>query len=188
MSLLDAKKSKSYEGGPSFSLGNRIYRAVWNMTWLLLCSWTPNILNFWRIFVLRLFGAQIPFSARVNAKATIWSPQNLTVGHGSTITRGVNCYNMGFVEIGSHVVLSQNAHLCAGSHNVESESFQLITKPILILDRAWIASEAFVGPGVTVAEGAVLGARGAAFKDLEPWSIYRGNPSVFVRKRKHNKI
>jgi len=60
----------------------------------------------------------------------------------------------------------------------------LITRPIVLGEKAWIAAEAFVGPGVTVGEGAVLGARGVAMRDLEPWTVYRGNPAQPVKMRK----
>jgi putative colanic acid biosynthesis acetyltransferase WcaF len=88
------------------------------------------------------------------------------------------------VRLGRYVVVSQRAHLCAGSHRVDDEYFQLIAKPITIKDNAWIAAEAFVGPGVTVGEGAVLGARGVAFEDLNPWTVYVGNPAAVKRPRK----
>jgi putative colanic acid biosynthesis acetyltransferase WcaF len=53
----------------------------------------------------------------------------------------------------------------------------------VIEPQAWVAAEAFVGPGVTVGEGAVLGARGVAFKALEPWTVYAGNPAQPLKKR-----
>ena len=45
------------------------------------------------------------------------------------------------------------------------------------------AMNAFVGPKVRVGEGAILGARAVALEDLEPWSIYLGNPATKVRAR-----
>jgi putative colanic acid biosynthesis acetyltransferase WcaF len=90
---------------------------------------------------------------------------------------------MATISLGAHATVSQGAHLCAGAHDVDDVNFQLTTKPIAVGDRAWIAAEAFVGPGVTIGEGAVVGARGVAFRDLEPWTIYAGNPAREIRKR-----
>ena len=59
----------------------------------------------------------------------------------------------------------------------------LLRPPIVIEDDAWIAADAFVGPNIRVGQGAILGARGAAFKDLDPWTIYGGNPAKPIRKR-----
>ncbi|GAB2185252.1 hypothetical protein LAB1_25610 [Roseibium sp. LAB1] len=46
-----------------------------------------------------------------------------------------------------------------------------------------IAAEAFVGPGVRVGEGAVLGARAVTVKDLAPWTVYAGNPAKPLKER-----
>jgi putative colanic acid biosynthesis acetyltransferase WcaF len=59
----------------------------------------------------------------------------------------------------------------------------LIARPIKIEANAWIAAEAFVGPGVTVGEGAVLGARAVTFRDLASWTVYVGNPAREIRRR-----
>ena len=59
----------------------------------------------------------------------------------------------------------------------------LLRSPIVISDYAWIAADAFVGPNVTVGEGALLGARACAMKNLDPWTIYAGNPAAAVRPR-----
>ena len=80
-------------------------------------------------------------------------------------------------------LVSQRAHLCAGSHNVYDPNFKLIAKPIIIGPQSWIATEAFVGPGVAIGEGAVLGARAGAFFDIPEWSIFRGNPATFHKMR-----
>lgn len=90
---------------------------------------------------------------------------------------------MALIIIGANAVVSQNAELCAGTHDVEDTDFQLIAKPVIIGDHAWVATGAFVGPGVTIGEGGVLGARAVAFKDVPPWEIHIGNPARLLRKR-----
>ena len=96
---------------------------------------------------------------------------------------GVTCYCMAPISLGAYVVVSQGAHLCAGTHAIDDPNFQLVVRPIEVGARAWIAAEAFVGPGVRIGEGAVLGARAVAMKDLEPWAVYSGNPAARVRTR-----
>lgn len=169
--------------GPSFPLANRVERAVWGVAWFVLGRWTPNSLNPWRRVLLRAFGAKVSGTAALSANMTVWLPRNLVLGDQCTIGPGAVIYNMALVQIGARAIISQRAHLCAGSHDIRSLDFRLIARPIAIGDDVWIAAEAFVGPGVIVAEGAVLGARGVAAKNLAPWSVYAGNPASKVGTR-----
>ncbi|MGD1037697.1 MAG: putative colanic acid biosynthesis acetyltransferase [Roseiarcus sp.] len=185
MNALDASKSKPLEGGPSFSLGHRSYRALWNVTWLLLARWTPPFMHPWRRVLLRLFGAKIAGGAHVYPSVRIWDPRNLEMDSHSCLGRRADCYSMARISLGAHAIVSQDARLCAGLHDIDDPEFQLVTKPIVIGDHAWVASGAFVGPGVSIGEGAVLGACAVAFKDLREWGVYIGNPMVFLRTRHH---
>lgn len=97
--------------------------------------------------------------------------------------RGVNCYNQGVISIGEGTVVSWNATLCSSTHDFNDPAFPLVVRPIRIGSHSWIAAEAFVGPGVTIADGAVLGARGVAMRDLAGWALYFGNPATKVRGR-----
>jgi putative colanic acid biosynthesis acetyltransferase WcaF len=177
MDILDARKSEPWRGGASFALRIRLYRLVWAATWRLLASWTPPSLVGWRRLLLRAFGATIAPTANIYPSARIWSPANLEVGEFACIGPGVTVYSMAKITFESYAVASQGAHICAGTHDIED------VRPIVIGYRAWIAAEAFVGPGVTVGEGAVLGARGCAFQDLEPWTVYVGNPASAIKQR-----
>jgi putative colanic acid biosynthesis acetyltransferase WcaF len=183
MAILDARKTKPLEGGASFSLGNRVYRALWQVSWAILASWTPPPLFAWRMALLRLFGADIAPGARVYGKTRVWYPANLTMAENALLGPGVNCYNQARISIGAKAVVSQGAHLCAGTHDINDPDFQLIAKPITIGAGAWVAAEAFVGPGVSIGDGAVLGARGVAFRDIEPWAVYAGNPAKRLKDR-----
>lgn len=170
--------------GASFSLRSRVSRFIWQWTWWLAASWTPIPFRPWRRFLLKSFGARLGVLSDVRSSARIWHPANLVMGDRALIGPGVNCYNMAPIHIGAGALISQNAYLCTGTHDIHSPVFQLLARSISIEPHAWIAAEAFVGPGVCVGEGAVLGARGAAFTNLEPWTVYRGNPAVALRKRR----
>ncbi|ATG49801.1 putative colanic acid biosynthesis acetyltransferase [Celeribacter ethanolicus] len=180
---LDATHADPFAGAPTFSLANRVERFAFGIVWLLCARWTPPQARRWRNWLLRRFGAKLALSANVYPSARIWLPRNLTMQAFSSLGPGVICYSMAPIKIGRHVVISQRAHLCCGTHAIRDPHFQLRAFPITIGDDAWIAAEAFVGPGITVAEGAVLAARGAAFSDLEEWTVYRGNPAQILKPR-----
>jgi putative colanic acid biosynthesis acetyltransferase WcaF len=181
--ILDARTHDTFDGTPSFSRAHRISRVFFSLVWLVLARWTPPPLRRWRNMVLRMCGARIHPTANVYASARVWYPPNLVMASFSTLGPGVNCYNMATISVGERAVVSQGAHLCAGSHDVDDPAFQLYANPIALGDNVWIAAEAFVGPGVTVGERAVLGARGVAMSDLAAGMIYVGNPAKPLRPR-----
>jgi putative colanic acid biosynthesis acetyltransferase WcaF len=181
--ILDASKTNPLKGGASYSLSHRITRFVWNVVWLVGASWTPPFMRPWRRILLRLFGAKIAPTAGIYGTAKIWYPANLEVGPHAYIGPRVTVYTMAKVKFGAYSLASQGSHICAGTHDIESAEFQLQARPIEIGERAWIAAEAFVGPGVKVGEGAVLGARAVTFSDLEAWGVYAGNPARLLKVR-----
>lgn len=154
------------------------------MAWLLLARWTPPQMRRWRVILLNAFGARLHSTANVYSSASIWYPPNLVMHAHAALGPGAICYCMDKITIGERAVISQRAHLCAGSHAIDDPHFQLFTRPITIGANAWIAAEAFVGPGVTIGEGAVLGARAVTVRHLEPMGVYAGNPARFLRFRK----
>jgi putative colanic acid biosynthesis acetyltransferase WcaF len=182
--ILLAAESGSAEGGPTFPLSHRLFRVFWNLTWLLLASWTPPFLRAWRRWLLTVFGARIHPTANIYGSVRIWYPPNLTMGPYACLGPGVRAYCMAPISLDAYALVSQRAHLCAGTHDIEDPHFQLRVRPITIGHRAWVAAEAFVGPGVTVGEGAVLGGRGVAFQDLAAWGVYSGNPAVLLKERR----
>jgi putative colanic acid biosynthesis acetyltransferase WcaF len=181
--ILDAEQAGSRAGGPSFALRVRLWRAAFGVCWLLLAAWTPPPLHRWRRLVLTAFGARLAPGAMVYGSAKIWYPPFLVMGEGATLGPRVRCYNQAPVVIGAGAIVSQDATLCAGTHDYTDPAFQLVTRPITIEARCWIAAEAFVGPGVRVGEGAVLGARGVATHDLAPDTVHAGNPARAIKRR-----
>jgi len=179
----DPLVQSGFGGRATYSLKHRLFRIAWSTVWLLLGRWTPPNLRRWRCFLLRAFGAQIHKTADVRGSVAVWYPPNLKMGPYASMGPRVNCYCQGTIEIGSYAVISQGAHLCTGSHDINRIDFQHFARPIIIGDNAWICAEAFVGPGVSVGEGAVLAARGATFRSLDPWSVYLGNPASLVKAR-----
>ncbi|MEO7384452.1 MAG: putative colanic acid biosynthesis acetyltransferase [Novosphingobium sp.] len=187
MSLLDATTQRPLEGrrerGPSFSLGNRLLRVMWMVTWLVLARFTPPPLHGWRRMVLRLFGAKIGKGARVHASVKVWLPANLELAEHVLVGPGARLYNQGRIAVGARSVISQRAHICASTHDIHDPDFRLVCRPVAIGAQCWIAAEAFVGPGVTMHDRSVLGARGALFEDAQADGVYGGNPAVWIKDR-----
>lgn len=148
---------------------------------LFVCSF--RTLFGWRRWLLRRFGATVGERVNVYPSTTVYFPWNLTVGNWSAIGEGAYIYNLGKVTIGHHVTISQHAHLCAGTHDYSDPAMPLLKPPITIGDQVWVCADAFIGPGVTVGEGAVVGARAVVTKDVEPWTVVAGNPARVVKKR-----
>lgn len=183
MEPLDASATKPLDGGASFSLGNRIFRVFWGMAWLALARFTPPPLHGWRRLVLRAFGARIGAATRVHGSVRIWHPGNLELGANVLVGPGAILYNQGQICVGDYSVISQRAHLCASTHDIADDNFQLVCRPIDLGTRCWVAAEAFVGPGVTMAPRSILGARGALFADTIEGGVYGGNPARLLKER-----
>lgn len=54
-------------------------------------------------------------------------------------------------------------------------------RPVRIGANVWIGFEACVMPGVTVGDGAIVGAKSVVFDDVAPYTVAAGNPARHVR-------
>ena len=164
---------------------SKFRRGLFVITWFFLARWNPRgTLFFWRSFLLKLFGSQIIGNVNVNPSAKIWDPQNLTMYNGSCIDNGVLIYNVAMVSIGERSIISRDAKLCTATHDYNKDSFDLKTKPINIMNDAWICMDAFVAPGVTVGSFGVALARSVILCDISNYEVFLGNPAKCVRVRK----
>ena len=163
---------------------HQVVRLIWNVVWPITTWFLPRSLGMsWKRFLLRAFGAKIHSTANIYSSAKIYYPVNLEMDAYSCLASDVDCYNVDKVVIGANSTVSQGAYLCTASHDITNPYNPLITAPIVIENQAWVAADAFVGMGVTIGEGAVVGARAAVFKDVEPWTVVGGNPAKFIKNR-----
>lgn len=177
-SQIDASRCAS-----SHSRANQLARLLWGFVWTFFFRPSPRFLYGWRRFLLRLFGAKVGREAHVYPSARIWAPWNLSIGEFSALGHAVDCYCVDRVSIGAHVGISQYSFLCTASHDIADPHLRLIHAPIRIDNAAWVAADAFVGPGVHIGAGAVVGARASVFKDVDPWTVVCGNPARLLKKR-----
>lgn len=168
----------------TLSRRHQLIRLAWSVVWTVLVRPLPrSIGSGWKRFLLRLFGAKIHPTAKVYSSAKIYYPANLIMDEFACIASDVDCYNVALIKIGANTTVSQGAYLCTASHNICNPLNPLITAPIVIEDQVWIAAQTFIGMGVHIEQGAVVGARAAVFKDVEPWTVVGGNPAKFIKKR-----
>jgi putative colanic acid biosynthesis acetyltransferase WcaF len=179
---MNAVNMRSNREARKYSAAEMCRRVLWMFAGPLF-RWSPRPCFGWRRFLLRAFGAKVGAQVNVYGSATIYYPWNLEIGALSSIGEHAMIYNLGSIRIGSQVTVSQRAHLCAGTHDFEQPDFPLLKPPIEVGDQSWICADAFVGPGVKIGEGAVVGARAVVVKDVEPWTVVAGNPARVIRQR-----
>lgn len=167
----------------SITTAQRLLRLLWNIVWVLLFRTSPTPCHAWRRMLLRAFGASIGDGAHPYPRARIWAPWNLRMGAHSCLADDVDCYSVALVTLGRQATVSQYSYLCSASHDYNQLAMPTIAAPIHIEDEAWIAADVFVGPGVTVARGAIVGARSTVTADVAAWHVVVGSPPRHVRMR-----
>jgi putative colanic acid biosynthesis acetyltransferase WcaF len=167
-----------------YSKTDLIKRIIWQLVWNVFARPFPkNTFRYWKVFLLNIFNAKIHRTATIYSSAKIFMPWNLEMDEYSCLASDVDCYNAAKVKIGKHVTVSQYSYLCTASHDIQSKSHILFSKPISLNDFSWVAAKAFIGPGVTIGTGAVVGATASVFKDVEEWTVVGGNPAKPIKKR-----
>ena len=157
-----------------------LLRAIWALVNPIFFTYSFRLFYGWRNLVLRMMGAKIGRNVKIYPSAKIMYPWLLEIGDNTTISWDVKIYNLGFSKIGSNTMISQYSHLCGGTHDFRSPNFDLKRTGFTIGDNVWIAADAFVGPEVTVNNGAVVGARAVVIEDVAAGSIVAGNPAKII--------
>lgn len=158
-------------------------RLLWALAQPLF-RFSPRPLFAWRRMLLRLFGAQVGARVHIYPSARIYLPWMLKVGDHASIGEWALVYNLGPVELGPRATVSHRAHLCAGTHDYTQPQLPLIRSSIHIGGQAWVCADAFVGPGVRVGTGAIVGAAAVAVRDVPDWTIVAGNPARPIKQRR----
>lgn len=166
----------------SWSLKEAMGIRLWHMVWLCLFRWTPKKMNFWRLFLLRLFGAKLE-NVFIFSSARIYIPWLLEMKKDACLGPYSEVYNLGPVYFGENSVLSQYSYICNGTHDLSTLRLPLMIGEITIGRNVFIGAKALILPGISIGDGAVIGAGSVVTKDVEAWSVVGGNPAREIKKR-----
>lgn len=166
-----------------FELGVKVKGHIWKLINNTLFRLFPNQIKKPRIYLLIWFGAKLAKTVNISRTANIDHPWNLTMGHLSSLGDNSWSYCLAPITIGQKCCIGKDVFLLTGSHDVNDVNFNLIKKPIIIKDCSWIATGAYILPGVSIGEYSVVGAKSLVIKNTEPFSIVGGNPAKFIKNR-----
>lgn len=167
---------------PGFRGASAAYVQLWWCVQALMKP-LPQVFYGLRRAVLRLFGAKIGRGVLIRPGVEITYPWKVSIGEHSWIGDDVTLYSLGAIAIGPHTVVSQKSYLCAADHDPYDAGFTIRERPIRIGAQVWLASDVWVGPGVSIADGSVVGARSSVFNDLPAGMICVGSPCRPVKPR-----
>lgn len=170
----------------TMSSKEKLKNFIWQLINRTLFRFTPShfsLFRKYRVALLRLFGASVDWSASVHPTAKIDYPWNLTMDVKSSIGERCWIYAMDAIAIGSLSCIGKDVYLLTGSHNIDSATFDLITKPIVIGDGCWISTSSRVLPGTTLGNYSVVAAGAVVVKNVEDYIVVGGNPAKPIKKR-----
>jgi maltose O-acetyltransferase len=112
---------------------------------------------------------------------------HLRVGNGVSINAFVHIWAQGGVSIGDSTLIASHVAITSLTHGTDAENFagSLVSKPVEIGRNVWIGSHAVVLPGVTIGDGAIVGAGAVGTRNVEAGDRVAGVPAVSIRSASH---
>lgn len=160
------------------------YSYVLNLAFLFLELMPPFV----RWIAFKLLLKKLGRNVLIDYKTYLRYPGKISIGDHVAINRGCELYASFLVEhgritLGNRVTLSPNVRLYAIGHDYSSLDMPDLAGPIVVGDFAWIGGDSVVLPGVTIGEGAVIGAGSVVTRDVPPYSVAVGNPAKVIKTR-----
>jgi putative colanic acid biosynthesis acetyltransferase WcaF len=168
---------KGFRGRPALTV------QLWWIIQDTLFRLSPQALFGWRAFLLRLFGAKLGKNVRLRPSVRVNFPWKLSIGDNVWVGEDCVFYNLASISLGSNVALAHSVYLCTGLHDYTSVDFPIDAAPIIVEDQVWLTNDIFVGPGVTVGRGCVVGTRSSVLHDLPRGMVCYGSPAKPVKPR-----
>ena len=107
------------------------------------------------------------------------NPELIELGDQTSVAAYVHIWGAGGVRIGSRVMIGTHTSISSVTHDYRSEAMwkTVVTRPVVVEDDVWIASNVVILPGVNIGKGAVVGAGAVVTRDVPPNAIVMGVPA-----------
>jgi maltose O-acetyltransferase len=137
-----------------------------------------------RYLLLRFWLGQLPPSVSIQLHCRFLHARGVSIAARSVINHGCLLDGRRYpITIGSDVSIGPEAAILTLGHDPSSPEFADRGGPVTIGDHAWIGFRAIVLPGVSIGEGAVVGAGAVVSRDVPPFTIVAGNPARPIGRR-----
>jgi putative colanic acid biosynthesis acetyltransferase WcaF len=163
--------------------GNKVKIIIWYFVNQLVFTNPLNPFYGIKRGLLRLFGCKVGKNVLIKPCVNIKYPWLLEIGDNVWIGENVWIDNLAKVTLCNDVCISQGAMLLCGNHDYRKTDFGLLLGEIYIEEGAWVGAQSVVCSGVKMFSHAVLSVGSIASKDMESYTVYRGNPAVALKKR-----
>jgi len=124
--------------------------------------------------------------AGVQIKAKVYFGRGVGIRLGDRSRVGKNCVLNPGVVIGADTLISPEVMIYTLMHRFESRTVPVRDQgyhelaPVVIGSDVWVGSRSLIMPGVTIGDGAIVGAGSVVTRDVEPWAIVAGNPARHI--------
>lgn len=172
-----------YKTPKEFRGKNAVVVQLWWIVERTLFALSPQFMYGWRRFLLRFFFAKIGRGVLLRPSVKITYPWKLSIGDYTWVGDDTVIYNLGQIDIGSNVSIAHRVYFCTGLHDFHKITFDIGQKPIKICDEVWLPNDVFIGPGVTIGKGCVIGARSTVLSNMPEGMICYGYPAKPIKKR-----
>lgn len=182
MTELNVVDNSAYK--PNLDRGASVLKQfLWYYTNVIFFKNAYNPFSGLKVLILRMFGAKIGKGVIIKPSVNIKFPWKLIIGNHSWIGENVWIDNLYHTRIGSNVTISQGALLLCGNHDYTKPAFDSYIMEITLEDGVWIGARSVVTGGAICKSHSVLSASSLISGTMEPYTVYRGNPAVEVKKR-----
>lgn len=126
----------------------------------------------------------------INGGTSLISRSKIKIGNDVTIAWGCtlydhNSHSLDWQERRKDLEQQLNDYN-NGLNFIKNKNWDTVkSRPITIEDKVWIGFDCTILNGVTIGEGAIVGAKSVVRENVEPYTIVAGNPAVVIKKLKH---